>query len=66
MRLVNSCKVFWQTSCDADPVSSFSMGRKLAADDTGEMKELLKTSLVEPARESGRELEGKAVICNSR
>ncbi len=32
MRLVSSWPASWQTPCDADPVSSFRTGRKLAAE----------------------------------
>lgn len=32
MRLVITSEASWQTACDADPVSSFSTGRKLTAE----------------------------------
>ena len=71
MRLVITSEASWQTACDEDPVSSFSTGRKLAAEEgwepelTTEAEEMFKEDLASLDEDSGQWTVGRAVSCSS-
>ena len=71
MRLVITSEASWQTACDADPVISFSTGRKLAAEEgwgpelTTDSEGPFKENLGSLDEDSGRWSVGIAVSCSS-